>query len=64
MASTGQVCFTALGSYRAYPTVFCACCAVYHCSLCLLSVCSMAGVVGQVPSSLRHCTTPQSPVGL
>ena len=53
MASVGQVRFTALGSYRAYPTVVCArLLCTNHCSLCLLSVCSVAGVVGQVPSSL------------
>ena len=50
-ATMGQVCFTAISSNRACPTVFIALSSVFQIIvLCaLLSECSMAGVEGQGP---------------
>ena len=50
-ATMGQVCFTAISSNRACPTVFIALSSVFQIIvLCaLLSGCSMAGVEGQGP---------------
>ena len=54
----GQVCFTAISSNRACPTVFIALSSV-HQIIVLCACCPSVqwlGLRAKVPSSLRHCT--------
>ena len=54
----GQVCFTAISSNRACPTVFIALSSVFQ--IIVLCACypsvQWLGLRAKVPSSLRHCT--------
>ena len=54
----GQVCFTAISSNRACPTVFIALSSVFQ--IIVLCACCPSvqwlGLRAKVPSSLRHCT--------
>ena len=64
-ATMGQVCYTAISSKGACPTVFIALSSVYQ-IIVLCACCPSVPWVGlraKVPSSLRHCTTSTSFLG-